>query len=399
MLLSLLIACEPAGSYPEPSTDSSVVSLPASEGHLIPEHARTLSEVFFLDSGRHDMSDIIGGIVAATPAYTQVNFISTAGVLPEALSVRPHRIIPDTLPKSAREHAQFWTQDSFQVITRADQTRTILLPAGEHLTQTATAVLDELGYGVKTSTLHWEGGNMVTDVVGGRSALYIGFTIYEGESERAENQGVAPEAVLETLAAEFEVDEVVPVPYVTGNLFHLDQIFLITGPGEVVVHSASLEDIEAVVASYIREQDNYFSQVFFESAPSSASAEDRHSAYLARLPQMEEYALQHAQKMHERLGAVARLFEDRGYTVHRLSADPRLLWDRLSLVNGIPYIDKQTGQKTVLLPEYTNHKRADFDDLLAAKSLLETLNYAVRFVPVMTGSGSGGPHCLSNVGW
>jgi hypothetical protein len=114
---------------------------------------------------------------------------------------------------------------------------------------------------------------------------------------------------------------------------------------------------------------------------------------------MEEYALQHAQKMHERLGAVATLFEDRGYTVHRLSADPRLLWDRLSLVNGIPYIDKQTGQKTILLPEYTNHKRADFDDLLAAKSLLERLDYSVRFVPVLTGSGSGGPHCLSNVGW
>jgi len=398
-LLSLLIACEPDARRPEPAQAQSGGSLPAAEGHLIAEHARTLSEVFFLDSGRHEMGDIIGGIVAATPAYTQVNYFSASADVPAVVSTRAHRIIPDTLPKSARAQAQFWTQDSFQVITRADQTRTILLPAGEHLNEPATAALDDLGYGVKTSALHWEGGNMVTDVIEGRSTLYIGYTIYEGQSERAENPGVAPEAVLETLAAEFEVDEVVRVPYVTGNLFHLDQIFLITAPGEVVVHSVVLEELESVVASYLREENNYFSMVFFESNPAPESPEARDSAYLANLPQLQDYALQHAQKMHTRLGAVASLFVERGYTVHRLPADPRMLWDRLSLVNGIPYIDKQTQQKTVLLPEYTNHKRSDFADQLAAKVLLERLGHEVRFVPVLTGSGSGGPHCLSNVGW
>ena len=78
MLLSLLIACEPAEPLPKPPTVPPGASLPAAEGHLIAEHARTLSEVFVLDSGRHEMGDIIGGSVAATPAYTQVNFISTA---------------------------------------------------------------------------------------------------------------------------------------------------------------------------------------------------------------------------------------------------------------------------------------------------------------------------------
>ena len=399
MLLCFLIGCEPTAPLTPPPEAQPVASFSAAQGHLIAEHTRTLSEVFFLDSGRHEMGDIIGDIVAATPEYTQVNFTSTGEDVPEVVATRAHRIIPDSLPKSARDRPQFWTQDSFQIITRTDQTRTLLLPAGEHLTEPAIAVLAELGYGVKTSALHWEGGNMVTDVVDGHSTLYIGYTIYEGQSDRAENPGVSPEAVMQTLAAEFEVDEVVPVPYVTGNLFHLDQIFLLTGPGEVVVHSVSLEDIEPIVASYIREEGSYFSMVFSESAPLTASAEERSQVYLASLPQVQDYALQHAQKMHARLDAVATLFEERGYTVHRLPADPRLLWDRLSLVNGIPYIDKQTQQKTVLLPEYTNHRRADFTALLAAKELLERLDYTVRFVPVLTGSGSGGPHCLTNVGW
>ncbi len=37
-------------------------------------------------------------------------------------------------------------------------------------------------------------------------------------------------------------------------------------------------------------------------------------------------------------------------------------------------------------------------DMHRAKELFESLDYTVRFVPVLTGSG-GGPHCLSNVCW
>ena len=399
MILALLLACDADPATKPPAVTAAPPAARAAEGHLIPEHARTLSEIFFLDSGRHNMDDIVGDIVAATPSYTQVNLFSTSGVSPDFLATRSHHIIPDTLPKTSRGSAQFWAQDSFQVITRADQTRAILLPAGEHLTPEATEALKGLGYETKTSSMRWEGGNVVTDVVDGRSVLYIGYTIYEGQSARAENPGVSVEAVQAALAEDFEVDEVVPVPYVTGNLFHLDQIFLITGPGEVVVHSVPLEGLEPIVTEYIREQGNYFFQVFLESAEAPIPPEQQHSAYLSSLPRMHDYATAHAQKMHERLNAVSDLFAERGYDVHRLPVDPRQLWDRLSLVNGIPYVDRETGARTVLLPEYTHHKRADFNDLYAARTLLESLDYTVRFVPVLTGSGSGGPHCLSNVGW
>ena len=201
------------------------------------------------------------------------------------------------------------------------------------------------------------------------------------------------------LAAEFEVDEVVPVPYVSASLFHLDQIFLITAPGEVVVHSLSLDGVEAKILDYTREQGNYFYQVYADALDPQTPLEVRSEGYLDRLSGLQEYARQHAEKMQGRLDEVAALFSERGYSVHRLPADPRQFWDRLSLVNGVPYVDRQTGEKVLLLPEYTNHKRASFADMHGAKQVFESLDYTVRFVPVLTGSGGGGPRCLSNVGW
>jgi len=390
MLLALLLACVQPSDTP---------AQPAVADLLVPEYQRTMSELFLLDSGRHDMDDILGGITAALPGYTQINFITNAGTRPEFLRDRTHRIVPDSLPRTLRDSPQFWAQDVFQVISRADGTRTLVLPKGEQFQPEAATVLGELGYDTRTSQLVWEGGNISGDVVGGQSVLYIGYTIYEGQSERAENPGVPLEDVQRTLAEEFEVDEVVPVPYVSASLFHLDQIFLITAPGEVVVHSLSLDGSEAMIRDYTREQDNYFYKVYVDSlgpeVPPAAHAE----GYLDSLPRLQAYASQHALKMQTRLDEVAALFDQRGYTVHRLEADPRQFWDRLSLVNGVPYVDRETGEKVLLLPEYTNHKRASFADMHRAKELFESLDYTVRFVPVLTGSGGGGPHCLSNVGW
>ena len=139
-----------------------------------------MSEIFFLDSGRHNMGDILGGITAALPDYTRVNLITTAETRPAFLQGRDHRIVPDRLPRTLRDRPQFWTQDVFQVITRTDETRTILLPKGEHFQPEAVSVLDAIGYDTRTSQLVWEGGNISGDVVDGRGVLYIGYTIYEG---------------------------------------------------------------------------------------------------------------------------------------------------------------------------------------------------------------------------
>ncbi|MEO1994509.1 MAG: hypothetical protein ABGZ17_04465, partial [Planctomycetaceae bacterium] len=174
------------------------------------------------------------------------------------------KILPDYFPKSHRSHPQFWVQDSFQVLSRPDGSRTILLPAGESFLPEVQTQLSELGFATETSQLRWEGGNIVQDFFDGESVLFVGYTIYEGVSDRAENQGKTPEDVQTILAEEFEADQVILVPYVSGNLFQRDQIGVITASGEVVVHEVVPQN--ARILRYTTELDNYFFRSFQENS-------------------------------------------------------------------------------------------------------------------------------------
>ncbi len=66
-------------------------------------------------------------------------------------------------------------------------------------------------------------------------------------------------------------------------------------------------------------------------------------------------------------------------------------------VNAIPYVDAQTGQKTVLMPVFP--ELTEFEIELEKKNIasFEALGYRVVTVPTKTDEIMGGIHCLTNV--
>ncbi len=397
-----------AQAPPASETRASLLPAPLVEANRpIPEHLRSLEDVFFTDSGRQRNPQIIVGPLSdAMPAYTRFLLFSQrpdAAQLP-FLQDRQHQVFADALPKVSREQAQFWAQDSMRVLARPDGSATLLLPRGESLLPEIRQQLQEAGYDLRISELAWEGGNLAYDHFQGQGLVFMGYTIYEGQSSRAENPGLALEEVQRILAAELEADQVVPIPYVTGNLFHLDQIFMITAPGQVVVHSVRTEQAQEEIHWYTREPGNYFYRTFLESdAAQDCTAESQdpracQERYAQNLPQIRSHALRHAQKMHDRLDQVAAVFAQLDYEVHRLEADLRLLWDHLSLVNGLPFQHRELDQPAVILPEYIHHGRAAYADMRRADELFQSLGFQASFAPMDTVAGGGGPHCVTSPG-
>ena len=67
-------------------------------------------------------------------------------------------------------------------------------------------------------------------------------------------------------------------------------------------------------------------------------------------------------------------------------------------VNAIPYVDKESVQKTVLMPVFAE-TMGERDQQIIRKNAgtLESLGYTVVCVPTRASELTGGIHCLVNV--
>jgi len=67
-------------------------------------------------------------------------------------------------------------------------------------------------------------------------------------------------------------------------------------------------------------------------------------------------------------------------------------------INSIPYIDKMTGQKILLMPVSNEKHTADEKTLIKKNiSVFKSIGYNVMTVPSDSTAFNGGIHCLINV--
>lgn len=108
-----------------------------------------------------------------------------------------------------------------------------------------------------------------------------------------------------------------------------------------------------------------------------------------------------AARVKEVLAFLAKLrpiLHDLGYTVVDVDVTVRNVLNYQHYVNAIPYVDKRTGQRTVLTPIFPE-ATTERDKQVARKNsrALESLGYTVVHVPTKAYELTGGIHCLVNV--
>ncbi len=274
------------------------------------------------------------------------------------------------------QYGTFWAQDLFEAAT-TPQGKAILVTPCVHkcfygskdrndrkvtADNTYLGSLDSETIQVHRSALAFKGGNVLIDEFQGQRIAFCG-----SDSIRASRtvwyafHGKRPSVreIAEEYREQLNVDRVAviggkaPQPAV---MYHLDQAMLLLGDGIVavprIVGPPLLRDPQASNVRHVKQ-------------------------FLATLR--------------------ATLCE-LGYTVVDIDTTASNVLKYQHYVNSVPYTDRETGQRTLLMPAFSNQP-FEQDRLLIEKNVktLESLGYAVVQVPTSASELYGGIHCLINV--
>lgn len=92
------------------------------------------------------------------------------------------------------------------------------------------------------------------------------------------------------------------------------------------------------------------------------------------------------------------LFEKLGYKLIEIDTSINGVLNHQFYINSIPYIDKMTGQRMLLMPVSTQKPAADEKALISKNiSAFNSVGYDVVIVPSESTDFNGGIHCLINV--
>ncbi len=274
------------------------------------------------------------------------------------------------------QHGTLWAQDLFEVAVTPDN-RTLLLTACVHkcfqserhrrdgrvISDNAyLKCLNADGTEVRRLPLAFKGGNVLVDELAGKRIVFCGYDSVRSTRtawHAFEDEDISDSKVAEMLATALNADETVivggPRPQ-PEMMYHLDQAMLPLGNGVVAV--------ARVVGERPRLEPD-------------ASRIGQVRAFLAEL---------------------RPILVDLGYTVCDMDATVTNVLKYQHYVNAIPYIDKRTGQKTVLVPAFPEAE-TEHDQQIVRKNkrTLESLGYVVVRVPTRACELTGGIHCLVNV--
>lgn len=273
---------------------------------------------------------------------------------------------PTPLPKGST-----WAQDLFQVVVASTETRVVLPDAYKMYfsreTGTSTNLEPDNGFldsmrkefhDVRRSMLAFSGGNVILDRRGEENIVLIGNDLirkttltWNGTYREPKND----ESIVSVLRRTFEADRVVIVGSGDAQpslLFHLDQAMVLLDEG--------VAGVTRIVGKVEPEYDGEITQ-----------------------------ARGFLDDLRKKLSALSYEVVDIDTTVEHVLA-------RQFFVNAVAYTDKNTRQKTILMPVFGGGKEhRDFEE--KNKNVFEKLGYQV--VPVKSQSYrlNGGIHCLLNV--
>ncbi|MCJ7681740.1 MAG: hypothetical protein MUP70_13500 [Candidatus Aminicenantes bacterium] len=426
-----------SGRQAVPSENTSTSS--AQAGQIIPSYNSHLDTVFM-----HAVPDIKiqEPLLQSLPDDTQVFLLvpdykekDTQKALKD-MDVDRRNITPLVYNENAMWRG-LWAQDIFEVLA-TDTEREIVLPdffifedyylwypAEFEPTQETvvfSAYLKKKGYAVDILNGYIEGGNITSDRFNDRDILMVGadnlidkeyfreyhFLLDDGIRMSKDSfflHDKKREETIREFGKTFGADTVLVLgdrQYRT-HMFHLDQSFLLIGPGEAVVMDLSHltdQDIDEIAAdfaanfSYMREKR--------EEWWKSGLLSDEENVFLEKFSELADKNEVHfiLHRSREMLEEIHSALKEQGYTIHRFRQDPYQNLYYQSYANSIVYTDRKTDRKTVLLPIFPGTEGVyDREDELnrAAIHFFETLGLEVIPVINYTWAAGGNNNCLINI--
>lgn len=269
-----------------------------------------------------------------------------------------------------------WSQDLFEVAKRQNG-QTLLLISDLHKWFIAPdkdsplkvisdnyflGKLSAIGVEIKRLPLTFKGGNILTDVVNDRKIAICGgdvFRLTRTVWKSSRDSTPSDKKITNMIEQFFNVDEVLVVGSKSiqpSLMFHLDQAMVILSNGIVgVTRVAGASDIGITEKKEIEEIETFLSELRLKL-----------------------------------LGI--------GYKLVDMETSIHNILNYQYYVNGIPYIDATTGQKTYLMPIYPSGQTEYEAELIKKNTAtLEEIGYSVVHVPSMANKYNGGIHCLVNV--
>lgn len=271
-----------------------------------------------------------------------------------------------------------WAQDLFEVVKKPDgqillltsevhkyyssvgeETDTKVLPDNMYLNNLSVAA-DE----VLKIPLVFQGGNILVDEIGGQKIVFCGGDILN--ETRAvwwsiTEKELPDSEIIKLITDIFNAEKVVIVAVAANGrlqpslMYHLDQAMILLPDG--------VAGVARVVGRH----------------PVDPANDDE-------VKDVEQF-----------LSKLRATLLDLGYEVINIDITVDNLLRCQHYVNAIPYVDAETGQKTVLMPVFS--EQTDFDKELVKRNTasFEALGYKVIGVPTKADELKGGIHCLINV--
>ena len=274
------------------------------------------------------------------------------------------------------QQGTLWAQDLFEVAV-ASGNRTLLLTACAHkcfqseryrrdnrvVSDNAyLACLDTDEIEVRRLPLAFKGGNVLVDELAGRRLVFCGYDSVRSTRTawRAfEGEDISDAKISEMVKNAFNADEVVILGGARTQpelMYHLDQAMMPLGGGTIAV-----------------------ARVLGERPRLEPDA--------SRIRQVEAFLIE-----------LRKTLADLRFTVIDVNSTVENVLKYQHYVNAIPYVDKRTGQKTVLMPVFPQ-ATTERDQQVIRKNIetFESLGYTVVRVPTRAYELTGGIHCLVNV--
>lgn len=365
------------------------IALPGTQ-RLLPDVGPPIERVVVaVNSARRSAlrnAPLVAGIVNGLPARTKVIILAND---PEAFVVLsnpwPERIRFVTLPYA--NPLTIWTQDPFLVLQDEDGVVTLLASrefgrADDRLM--AAALAEEAGYRIRTSELHFEGGNIVAD----RESVFIGANTIRHNAAELEISELE-------VAVQFEQElgrRVVVIGPVPQPVAHIDMVLTPIGSGEVVladpaegarIVAAALAADPASVAEFERNCETRF---FGDPAITELAGKDRRTISPPQLDGRAAEMAQVSRSIAPVFDGIAAALVRYGYRVHRvpfLFGGPEstgVAAGEDSMRAGFPMLtynnvllEEEDGRRTVYLPRYGWQAMDD-----AARAAWEALGFATR---------------------
>lgn len=272
-----------------------------------------------------------------------------------------------------------WCQDLFEAAIKPDGSGLLLTPDVykwfyEYTNHSQSGIISDTAFletlsipnfEIVKTPLAFKGGNLLFDTLDGKHIAFCGKhlvsntrTVWRSTTDiKAQRQ-----SILQTVQNSFNVDKVVVLggkQQPTLSMFHLDQAVIF------------LEDMTVGVT--------------------------RLSAKAGTVQPMDDSLKDNIKKMKKFLSTVRKTLIKLGYTVVDVKTSIYDACNHRFIANSIPFVNKETGQKTVLIPEYDNMTEYDYDLYCQNKALFTSLGYEIIKVPTVVDALNGGPHCLMNV--